>query len=167
MAAPPCNEYWKFRSKDGREPKYKPEELWKKFIEYMQWLSDNPIYEYKAMNVNKTAEVIPVPKMRAATMTGFCLFADITLRTYENYRKREDYFRVLSRIDAAIRTQKFEGAAAEQLNPMLVARDLGLRDAQQVDHTTKGDKVTTNIVVQQPELSDDIKGLLNKLEGEK
>ena len=45
MAAPQGNKYWQMRSKDGKEPKYKPDTLWEKAVEYFEWVDDNPLLE--------------------------------------------------------------------------------------------------------------------------
>jgi hypothetical protein len=37
---------------------------------------------------------------------------------------------------------KFEGAAVGAYNANLIARELGLRDKTEVDHTSGGDKIT-------------------------
>lgn len=143
MAAHKGNKYWTFRNKHGRDHKYTPEGLWEEFVNYAEWLESNPLCEavlvpkgIKTKDENGKEKIIhktAMPKMRAMTLTGFCVFADIDLRTYEKYRKQENYIRVISRIDNIVRTQKFEGAAAGMLNPNIIARDLGLSDKQEVD----------------------------------
>lgn len=147
MSAPKGNKYWMYRHKHGRDYEYTPESLWDEFVEYAKWLEENPLQEavlvqkgIKVKDNNGKESVIhqmPMARMRAMTLTGFCVFADIDNRTYENYRRNEDFFRVTSRIDDIIRTQKFEGAAAGLLNPNIIARDLGLSDKQNVDVTSE------------------------------
>jgi len=140
MGAPKKNKYWLFRDKHGRDKQYTPEELWNEFVNYMEWLEKEPFYEVKPMVVSGKLRMAKLPKMRAATQSGFCLFADITTNTLKNYRNDKDFFRIVTRIDETIKTQKFEGAAAELLNSNIIARDLGLRDDHKIDHTNDGEK---------------------------
>jgi hypothetical protein len=39
---------------------------------------------------------------------------------------------VTTRVDEIIRTQKFQGAAADLLNPNIIARDLGLSEKSEI-----------------------------------
>ena len=73
------------------------------------------------------------------TILSFCLFADITHETWLNYKKNKDFFGVTTRIESTIKSQKFEGAAAELLNPNIIARDLGLKEKS--DITSDDEKI--------------------------
>ena len=139
-----------FRDKHGRDHKYTPEGLWDEFHEYAKWLEANPLMEavviQRGIKINTTegeqlVYQTAMPKMRPMTLTGFCIYADIDLTTYEAYRKQNDYVRVTTRIDIIIRTQKFEGAASGFFNANIIARDLGLVDKQGIDHTSKGQSI--------------------------
>ena len=77
--------------------------------------------------------------MRAMTITGFCLFADISDTTWENYCKEKDFIAVTKWIKDVIYSQKFEGAAAGLLNSNIIARDLGLKEKTETEHTIKTD----------------------------
>ena len=73
--------------------------------------------------------------MRAMTIAGLCMFLDIAQDTWINWRKsRTDLSEVITRAEAVIFQQKFSGAAADLLNPSIIARDLGLAEKQ--DHTS-------------------------------
>jgi hypothetical protein len=136
MSAPKGNKYWEFREKHGRSHKYTPDELWNEALEYFEWVESNPLKEEKVFHAQGIITKAEVSKMRAMTVTGFCLFADIDPTTFENYRKTDDFIRITTRIDSIIKSQKFEGAAADLLNPNIIARDLGLKDKQDVESTT-------------------------------
>ncbi len=73
----------------------------------------------------------PVAKMRAMTIMGLCNFLDIAMATWQEYRGKQDFSAVVSRVEQIIRQQKFEGASADLLNPNIIARDLGLADKQE------------------------------------
>ena len=133
MAAPKGNQFWKARSKHGRDLILEtPEVMWKACCEYFEWNEKNPLWEEKLFAYQGEVTRATVHKMRALTIEGLCMFLDIDVTTWRDYRIREDFSPVVTRAEAVIRRQKFEGAAAEQLNPNIIARDLGLRDQQEI-----------------------------------
>ncbi len=135
MAAPKGNKYWEFRKKHGRDYKFTPQKLWKEAVKYFEWVEENPLWEEKGFAFKGVVTKEKFYRPRAMTEIAFCLFADIDQHTFEEYKKKDDYNRVTTRIEKIIRSQKFEGAAAELFNPNIIARDLGLRDKQDHDHT--------------------------------
>lgn len=159
MAAHKGNNYWEFRSKDGKEPKYTPKLLWEKAVEYFQWVKDNPLFESvlvaKGIVVNKgkkneeTIYSTALPKMRAMTQKAFQIFADISHTTWDNYCDKQDYVAITTRIGDIIYSQKFEGAAATLLNPNLIARELGLKEY--TDNTNKQTIEFVNVSKQFPD----------------
>lgn len=133
MAAPLGNQFWKARSSHGRNPIFaRPEDLWLSACEYFEWVDANPLHEAKAFSYQGSVLVEPVPKMRAMTISGLCIFLDIGRRTWDDYRGRDEFEEVTGRIEEVIRTQKFEGASADLLNPSIIARELGLTDKSEV-----------------------------------
>lgn len=133
MSAPQGNRFWELRSSHGRKPVFEsPEQLWNACCEYFQWVEDNPLWETKAMVVQGSPHQEPIAKMRAMTMEGLCLFLDIGTSTWHDYRNREGFSEVVTRAEQVMRTQKFQGAAADLLNPNIIARDLGLVDKKEL-----------------------------------
>ncbi len=133
MSAPVGNQFWKARSSHGRKPIFaSPEDLWNAAVEYFEWVEANPLYEAKAFAFQGVVTVESLPKMRAMTIGGLCIFLDIDQTTWSEYGRREDFFRVVTRVEAIIRDQKFAGAAADLLNPNIIARDLGLADKSEL-----------------------------------
>jgi hypothetical protein len=133
MAPPKGNQFWKARSSHGRDPIFKePKDLWEACVEYFEWVEENPLWENKATQYQGVQVDLPVAKMRAMTIAGLCLFLDICEKTWSNYRNREDFLQVVTRAERVIYTQKFSGAAAELLNPNIIARDLGLSDKNEL-----------------------------------
>lgn len=132
MAAPIGNKFWLERTKHGRNKKFTSETLWKGCLEYFNWVEDNPLFETKVFGTGYKAEV---PKMRAMTINGLCLYLHISQNTWFDYAKQKDFSEVTTRADQIIKTQKFTGAAADLLNPNIIARDLGLRDDSKREHT--------------------------------
>ena len=133
MAAPKGNRFWEARSSHGRNPKFESgDQLWSACCEYFQWVEDNPLWEMKPFAYQGEVTQEPVAKMRAMTLTGLCLFLDISDDTWRNYRSNEDFLGVVSRAEKVIYDQKFSGAAADLLNANIIARDLGLAEKKEV-----------------------------------
>lgn len=133
MAAPAGNQFWKMRSSHGRKPIFPDgEALWNACTEYFEWVEANPLYEAKAFAYQGEVTVSELPKMRAMTIGGLCLFLDIDESTWFDWRTKEAFSEVVSRVERVIRDQKFAGAAADLLNPNIIARDLGLADKQEL-----------------------------------
>ena len=66
------------------------------------------------------------------TLDGLQIFLDIDHTTWGDWRRnRDDLSPVTMRVEQIIRTQKFEGAAANMLNANIIARDLGLADRKE------------------------------------
>ena len=144
MAAPKGNQFWKARSSHGRNPIFETEEkLWEACIEYFEWVEENPLAEEKLFSYQGEIVRGTISKMRAMTIDGLCVFLDICETTWTNYRQNDDFMRVTEQVDKIIRSQKFQGAAADLLNANIIARDLGLRDKSDTD-ITSGGKVIKN-----------------------
>jgi hypothetical protein len=136
MAAPTGNQFWKARSSHGRSPIFaSTDALWEGACDYFEWVEQNPLWESKPFAFQGVVTVEALPKMRAMTISGLCIFLDIARRTWDEYKGRDDFLPVVTRIEEIIRTQKFEGASADLLNPNIIARDLGLSDKSEIDHS--------------------------------
>lgn len=140
MAAPHGNKFWEARSSHGRNPKFETaEQLWSSCLEYFEWVESHPLWEIKVFHSNGLITEAQVPKMRAMTIDGLCIFLDITDQTLYNYKERgDDFLDIVTRAEKIIRTQKFQGAAADFLNPNIIARDLGLKESSQHEHSGPG-----------------------------
>lgn len=123
MGAPKNNQFWKARSKHGRDKVFStPCILWEAGCEYFQWCDDNKW---------------DGEKVRPYTIEGLCIFLGINSRTFRNYQSKDEYkdfIPILSTIEDIIRTQKFEGAAVGAFNSNIIARDLGLKDETSIEH---------------------------------
>ena len=130
----PGNRFWEARSSCGPKPKFAgPDELWSACAEYFEWNEAHPLHEAKAFAYEGKATVEALPKMRAMTLGGLCMFLDISEQTWRDWRTtRPDLSEIITRAEAVIRRQKFEGAAAGLLVPQIIARDLGLAERQEV-----------------------------------
>jgi hypothetical protein len=143
MAAPKGNRFWEARSSHGRNPIFgSPDELWSACAEYFDWIEDNPLYETKAFAFQGAVTQEAIPKMRAMTIIGLCLFLDIDRSTWYALKSKEGFSDITTRAEEVIYNQKFSGAAADLLNANIIARDLGLKEQSQVEDVTpdKGDR---------------------------
>lgn len=126
------NRFWELRSKHGRDKLFAtPELMWEAAKEYFEWCESNPLIEldYKG----KDAVRVELPKMRAFTMQGLCLYLDCNVGYFNDFKKtcNYDFSVIITRIEEIIFNQKFTGAAAGFLNPNIIARDLGLVDKKE------------------------------------
>lgn len=141
MGAPKENQFWKTRAKHGRDKIFsEPEILWESACDYFQWCDENPWHQQNW--VGKDGEEVTRNLKRPYTLSGLSVYLDCDEQTLKNYGTKEEYkdfFGVYTRIVQIIRTQKFEGAAVGIFNASIIARDLGLKDNQDV--TTKGEAI--------------------------
>lgn len=132
--APEKNEFWKARSKHGRDKIFStPEILWEAACEYFEWAQDNPWYRNDPVKAGPNfGEYVQTPVERPMTVEGLCIFLDVETKTFNNYTEGKgsykDFLPICLRIKEIIRTQKFEGAAVGTFNANIIARDLGLKD---------------------------------------
>lgn len=135
MAAPTGNKFWEARSSHGRKPIFADtEQLWDACCQYFQWVEENPLWETKSYMYQGAPVQDQLPKMRAMTIEGLCIFLDISTTCWRDYKTKDDFSAVVTRVEEIIRTQKLTGAAADMLNPNIIARDLGLKDNQSHEH---------------------------------
>jgi hypothetical protein len=147
MGAPAGNQFWKLRSKHGRDKLFvTPDLLWEAAAEYFEhtdgrkWIKKDWVGK-DAMQVERETET-------PYTWSGLCLYLGCSESYFREFKRdcAEDFVTVLTRIEQTIYTQKFEGAAVGTFNANIIARDLGLRDGMNVA-TPEGESfnVTLNI----------------------
>jgi hypothetical protein len=152
MAAPEGNRFWELRSKHGRDKIFEtPELMLDAAYDYFRWCDDNPLIEVDYTRGN-TFRKIELPKMRAYTMQGITCFMGVNTVYFNQFEKSlegkedeisKDFSKVATHIREIIYRQKFEGAAAGFLNPNIIARDLGLKERN--DITTDDEKIPPHI----------------------
>lgn len=153
MPAPIGNQFWKIRSKHGRDKIFStPEILWEAACEYFDWCDTNPLYERKAFAYQGEIVTEDLPKMRAYTLHGLCIYLDITTEYFKAFKNqdridKEDFIPVIKKIEEIIYNQKFSGAAADLLNANIIARDLGLSDKGEIDHRSSDGTMSPRTIV--------------------
>lgn len=131
MAAPEGNQFWKLRSSHGRDMIFSsPSVLWEACKEYFE-ATDKRKWK-KQQIAGKPSEIWELETDTPYTLSGLCVFLDIGVSTWHDYRNREDFSDVITRVENIMYTQKFEGASVGAFNPNIIARDLGLSDKQDV-----------------------------------
>lgn len=167
MGAPIGNQFWKLRSKHGRDRLFKtPELLWEAASEYFEWCDSHPeqILEQKkgnqtlkiAVDVDAedlkelTSPLVAIPTKIPYTIQGLCLYLDCNKKYFDDFETSlvgkedeiaKDFSQIISRIREIIYNQKFTGAAVGCFNQSIIARDLGLVDKKEV----AGDLTVTTI----------------------
>lgn len=146
MAAPVGNRFWQLRSKHGRDKLFEsPELLWIAAQEYFEWCEDNPFLESKPMVVSNgqgegsSVELVEIPIKRPFTLHGLCSYLDCGTAYFRNFKNEErsqgeGFKSVIAKIEETIYDQKFSGAASGFFNANIIARDLGLKDSQEIKH---------------------------------
>jgi hypothetical protein len=151
MGAPKGNQFWKNRSKHGRDKIFSsPEMLLQAAVEYFDWCDANPWYKHDF--VGKDATEVWKATERPYTMSGLCVYIGCCEQTIRDYKKeRKDFVEVITHIETIIYTQKFEGATVGAFNSNIIARDLGLRDKQDIDQKLDIKTVSVKVIT-----SDDV-----------
>lgn len=138
MGFGPGNQFWKARSRHGIRPIFPegPEgaqKLREACEDYFDWCEENPLWEEKVFSGKDGIQTHDTPRVRALTITGLCLFIDITEVTWREWRtSRPDLSSVIQWAEQIIKQQKFVAAAAGLLNANIISRDLGLADKSEI-----------------------------------
>lgn len=138
MAATKGNQWWKLRTKHGRDKLFAdPQLLWAEAVRYFE-ATDERKWVKKDW-VGKDGDEVERETETPYTKSGLCLFLDCDWRTIEALKKddNKDFLHIVTRIEQVIYTQKLEGAAVGAFNASIIARDLGL--AEKTDATTKNE----------------------------
>ncbi len=132
MSAPNGNQFWKLRSKHGRDLIFSsPTILWEACVEYLEatdarkWVKK----DWVGKDAHEVLREVDTPY----TLTGLFVFLDIERKTWDLYRQREEFIPVITRVEQIMFTQKFEGASVGAFNANIISRDLGLKDTSDVN----------------------------------
>lgn len=147
MAAPEGNQFWKLRSKHGRDKLFEsPDLLLEAAQEYFQWCDENPWIKNDAVKGGDMAGVlIKIPTARPYTLSGLCVYIGANESYWRNFKKDnkiEGFSAVITHVEEVIRTQKFEGAAVGAFNANIIARDLGLSEKTELNASLYVEQIT-------------------------
>jgi len=148
--APIGNQFWKLRSKHGRDKLFAtPELLWEACSEYFESIDSNPFYKAEAKTINigdyqSQVEIVNMPVMKPYTIQGLCRYLDANTHYFNHFEAdlkdkedslSKDFKQILTRVREIIYEQKFSGAASGFFNGNLITRDLGLKESTDLNHT--------------------------------
>lgn len=135
MAAPVGNQFWKLRSKHGRDKLFStPELLWEAACEYFTWCDLNPWVTTKTKSKTNGDEVEYTPIPTPYSIDGFRLYVGATRLWWHEFKaaKHKEFLSVIDDIESVIENQQFNGASVGAYNANIIARRLGLSDRQEV-----------------------------------
>jgi len=126
-----------FRNPLGKPPRYTPEQLAEKFVEFVKWCQDNPIVvKTTTRYANGNWSEVEDKKPRLISLSAFELYAGVTDSWWAMLSKRaraEEYVRVKAEIKKLCESYQKEMASANLFNANIISRLLGLADKQQVE----------------------------------
>lgn len=139
-AAPKGNQFWKLRSKHGRDKLFvTPQLLWEAACEYFEYCDKNPWRVTKSKKGVKGKETEETPTQCPYTLTGFLSYCDTSDSYWRKFKEsaNEDFFTVITRIENIIKSQQLEGAMVGAFNANIVARINGLAEKQELSGEVK------------------------------
>lgn len=135
----------------GRKLTYTPKQLAKEFLDYLADLKANPIEintkylrkkrKHKDDEVQKQERVESFH--RAPRIEDFVVrWLGKSMKWWseidgDKYKDKDEFSHIKKEIQTFCRSVKMDGATAGVFNPVIIARELGLTDKQQVEQTSK------------------------------
>lgn len=162
MAPNKGNQFWKLRSKHGRDKLFAtPELLLESAFEYFQWCDDNPLIKKETTKSDKGYIEKEIPMPRPYTKDAFYLYIGCSDKWLVNFKKtcNNDFLTVIEEIEKTITTNQLIGATVGMYNANIIARLIGLKE--------QTESTNVNINKEVKELSDeDIKRIDEALNNE-
>jgi hypothetical protein len=119
----------------GKKPRFKtPDDLLQKCLDYFDYVDNNPSVSHEIITSGDKQTTKEVYKKNPYTWEGLCVY--LGMSTLKYYKTKTEFDPVFEYLDKRIYNQKFEGASRGDFNATIIARDLGLRDKQEVEKTT-------------------------------
>ena len=149
------NQFWKLRSKHGRDKIFAtPEIMLNACYEYFDYQSKQTWN--KTDFKGKEVQEVLIPTASPFTLTGLCIFLGVNTKYFTEFESNldlknkvdKDFSEVITHVREIIATQQMEGAMVGTYNANIVARKLGLTDKKETE--IKGNlevKQITGIVV--------------------
>lgn len=158
MGAPTGNQFWRLRSKHGRDAIFSnPNTLLEACYEYFEATSKRKWYKQEAVKGgNLAGTTMDIETETPYSIKGLCIFLGVNsvwfnqFRDTETYKGNKDFAKVITHVTEIIETQQFEGATVGAFNPNIIARTLGLADKS--DITSGGERIGINIISSEKDL---------------
>lgn len=135
MAANKGNQFWKKRSKHGRDKIIEsPEIMLEAIYEFLEQKTDEKIHKPEAIKSGDNAGTQFDLKIKDyPTLSELAHFLGFkTLKSWYNYKDYEGFLQVITHAEEIIKTWKLKGAAVNVYNHSIVARDLQLADKKDI-----------------------------------
>ena len=144
MAAPTGNQFWKKRSKHGRDRIFAtPEILLEAAYEYFEYQSKQSWVkkDFKGKDVVE----VDIPTSSPFTKAGLCIFLGVSTSYFREFKRgcSKDFLTAIGLIENIIETQQFEGAAVGAYNDNIIAHELGMKNKQLEDQSKDEEKTRT------------------------
>lgn len=144
MGAPENNQFWKMRSRHGRERIFTtPAILWDACCEYFESVDANPMMKNEAVKSPKSGkDYVSVPTEKPYSLKGLCLFLGVNSKYFNDFEdglrgKTDDiskeFSEVITRVHDIIFVQKYNGSVAGNFNPKIIAVELGFNETINVE----------------------------------
>lgn len=149
MAPPKGNQFWKLRSKHGRDKLFEsPELLLQSAFEYFEWCDNNPWIATKTSTTEKGTFHEEKPTQRPYSRMGWFVYIGCSDSWLKEFKKTasNDFLIVIKEIENIIDTNQWEGASVGAFNANIIARTLGLKE--RVDNTTDDKPIDNTIKVE-------------------
>lgn len=133
------NQFWRVRSSHGRKPIFTdPEVLYEACLEYFDWCESNPMKEERVFCHQGEITRATINHPVITTIQGLCIFLDIGVSTWEDYRSKPDFSGTVEAIETKLWQNKLQYAGADLLNTNIVVREMGLKERSAKEITGKG-----------------------------
>lgn len=156
MGAPVGNQFWKIRSKSGRDKIFStPADLLNACHEYFNFQSQRFWVKKEAIKSGmSTGELVEIPTASPFTLEGLCLYLGVHSKYFNEFESRldtknneidKDFSNIITHVREVIYLQKLEGAMVGAYNQSIVSRNLGLAEITKGEITGKnGGAIETN-----------------------
>lgn len=162
MSATKGNQFWKLRSKHGRDKLFEtPELLLQSAYEYFEWCDNNPLVKTETTRTEKGFIEKEIPTPRPYTKDAFYLYIGCSDTWLKEFKKtcNNDFLRVIEEIEKTITSNQLVGASVGMYNANIIARLIGLKE--------QTESTNVNINKNETELTpEQIKEIADKLRNE-
>ena len=114
-----------------------------------------------------------IPHIRAYTIEGFLLYAHASSSYIRSFKIRakegliengKDFLTVIEEVEKTIYNMQLTGAASNFLNPLIIARNLGLSDKKDLTSSDGTMTPRPNVTVSDPKAAEELNNLIDKLD---
>lgn len=140
----------------ARPKDYTAKELEFTFNEYLEHNKSLTFYKPELIRGGERAgEIVDIPIYSPLSIMAFCLFASISMKTFNTYCNEEvqndiELLQSAIHIRTHIQDEQIRGGLAGHYNANLVGRLNGIKEQQEVEHI--GSKEVINITIQGKDL---------------